>query len=84
MSRKLQEAVGALGYSIEKLEKSCHQASEGQRTKTRSPHQLAQNDLFGASAEPAQRQQSETEKLAMTQVVDRMINRMEKLVGESR
>jgi hypothetical protein len=84
MSRKIQEAIGALGSSVEKLEKSCQKASENQGSKTRSPHQLAQNDLFGSPVTAQQAQQSETEKQAMTQVVDRMINRMEKLVGESR
>ena len=79
MSEKLENALRGLQQSVENFEKN-FAASES--TKSQRPVSTAdQNDLFGLSQDPSKAQNGNAN--AMAKVLDRTINRMEKLVGEN-
>lgn len=79
MSEKLENALRGLQQSVENFEKN-FAASENRRPQ-RAPSKLDQNDLFGLSQDPSQPQNGNAKEMA--KVLDRTINRMEKLVGEN-
>ncbi len=79
MSEKLENALRGLQQSVENFEKTFAASQKEAPRKTAAP--LAQNDLFGLSQEPAKPQNGNAK--AMAAVLDRTINRMEKLVGEN-
>ena len=77
MSEKLENALSDLLQSVDNFEKTFAANQNKKPAPARAP--LPQNDLFGMSQEPANKQNSGK----MAAVLDRTINRMEKLVGEN-
>lgn len=76
MSEKLENALKDLLQSVDNFEKNFADNQKKALSKPKAP--LPQNDLFGLSQEPANKQDNKK----MTAVLDRTINRMEKLVGD--
>ena len=84
MSQKLEDALNKLQQSVENFEKK-FVASEAVRAKqaaqmsSTNKQAVSQNDLFGLSQDHGKTENAK----AMTEVLDRTIHRMEKLVGEN-